>query len=118
MITILETVLNPDKKIYIALTAIFGIGKKTSYKILKKLNINPYLKTSQLSDTTFFLIRNFLDQNKYILPTELKRIISLNIQHLINTNSYRGQRHLKGLPVHGQRTRTNSKTSRKFKIIH
>ena len=54
MITILETLLNPNKKIYIALTAIYGIGKKTSQKILKILNINPYFKTSELSEKNLF----------------------------------------------------------------
>ena len=118
MITILETLLNPNKKIYIALTAIYGIGKKTSQKILKILNINPYFKTSELSEKNLFEIRNYLEENNYKLPNELKSLIKLNIQHLININSYKGQRHLKGLPVHGQRTRTNSKTSKKLKILN
>lgn len=118
MITILETLLNPNKKIYIALTAIYGIGRKTSQKILNVLKINPYSKTVDLSEKNLFEIRNYLEQNNYKLPNELKSIVKLNIHHLININSYKGQRHLKGLPVHGQRTRTNSKTSKKLKILN
>lgn len=113
MIRILGNNLNNKKKIYIALTAIYGIGINTANKILLQLNINPYLKVSDLTEEHISLIRDFLEKSNLKLEGDLKRMINLNIKHLIEINSYRGKRHLKGLPVNGQRTRTNSRTSRK-----
>ena len=113
MIRILGNNLNYKKKIYIALTAIYGIGIKTANTLLTQLNINPFLKVSDLTEEHISAIRDILEKSNLKLEGDLKRIINLNIKHLIETNSYRGKRHLKGLPVHGQRTRTNSRTARK-----
>jgi small subunit ribosomal protein S13 len=114
MVRILGVILQKHKKINIALTAIFGIGLAIAKQILIQANINPNLKVSELSDTDVFAIRKILENNTYKIGGELKQFIKLNIKHLIMINSYKGKRHLKGLPVNGQRTRTNSRTTRKL----
>lgn len=113
MVRILGNNLSNRKKIYIALTCIYGIGISTSKKMLKQLNINPDIKTSELTETNISELRDFLETEELKLEGNLKRIINLNINRLIQINSYRGKRHLKGLPVRGQRTRTNNRTSRR-----
>jgi len=113
MVRILGNNLSNKKKIYIALTCIYGIGIPTSKKILKKLNISEDLKVSELNETNISALRDILETEEYKLEGDLKRLISLNIKRLIDINSFRGRRHLKGLPVRGQRTRTNNRTSRK-----
>lgn len=113
MIRLLGLNLNNNKKIYIALTSIYGIGISTSKKILNELNINIHLKVTDLSQSHILVLRNYLEKSNLKLEGELKRFIQLNIKHLININSRKGIRHLKGLPIHGQRTRTNSRTTRK-----
>lgn len=118
MIRILGNNLNNKKKIYIALTAIYGVGITTANNLLNQLNINPYLKVSELTEHHISLIRDMLEKSDLKFEGDLKRIVNLNIKHLIEINSYRGRRHLKGLPLHGQRTRTNSRTSRKRIIFN
>jgi small subunit ribosomal protein S13 len=113
MVRILGNNLSNKKKIYIALTCIYGIGIPTSKKILKQLNISEDLKVSELNEANISALRDILETEEYKLEGDLKRIISLNIKRLIDINSFRGRRHLKGLPVRGQRTRTNNRTSRK-----
>ena len=116
MVRILGTILQKKKNISIALTAIFGIGLTTAQQILVKANISSTKKVSELTDSEVFTIRNVLEQNAYKTGGELKQIINLNVKHLISINCYRGKRHLKGLPVNGQRTRTNSRTIRKLAL--
>jgi small subunit ribosomal protein S13 len=113
MVRILGNNLSNKKKIYIALTCIYGIGVPTSKKILKQLNISEDLKVSELNESNISALRDILETEEYKLEGDLKRVISLNIKRLIDINSFRGRRHLKGLPVRGQRTRTNNRTSRK-----
>jgi small subunit ribosomal protein S13 len=113
MVRILGNNLSNKKKIYIALTCIYGIGIPTSKKILKQLNISEDLKVSDLNESNISALRDILETEEYKLEGDLKRLISLNIKRLIDINSFRGRRHLKGLPVRGQRTRTNNRTSRK-----
>ena len=113
MVRILGNNLSNKKKIYIALTCIYGIGIPTSKKLLNQLNINPNLKVSDLSETNVSELRDILETEKFKLEGDLKRYVSLNIKRLIAINSVRGRRHLKGLPVRGQRTRTNNRTFRK-----
>jgi len=117
MIRILGTNLDNKKKIFVALKAIYGIGLSQSFKILSLLKINPLKKVTNLDNSEAIALRNFLEGNNLLLEGNLKRYIHQNIKHLIETNSYRGKRHLKGLPTRGQRTRTNSRTVRKFKKI-
>ena len=113
MVRILGNNLANKKKIYVALTCIYGIGIPTSRKILKQLNISEDLKVADLNESNISALRDILETEEYKLEGDLKRLISLNIKRLIDINSFRGRRHLKGLPVRGQRTRTNNRTSRK-----
>jgi small subunit ribosomal protein S13 len=113
MVRILGNNLANKKKIYIALTCIYGIGIPTSLKILNQLNIDPNKKVADLNDTNIGALRDILEKEEFKLEGDLKRIINGNIRRLIDINSFRGRRHLKGLPVRGQRTRTNNRTSRR-----
>jgi small subunit ribosomal protein S13 len=113
MVRILGNNLSNKKKIYVALTCIYGIGIPTSKKILKELNISEDIKVSDLTEGHISSLRDILETEEYKLEGDLKRLISLNIKRLIDINSFRGRRHLKGLPVRGQRTRTNNRTSRR-----
>ena len=113
MVRILGNNLANKKKIYIALTCIYGIGIPTSKKVLKELEIDPNTKVSELNETNISALRDILETEEFKLEGDLKRLVSLNIKRLIDINSFRGRRHLKGLPVRGQRTRTNNRTSRR-----
>jgi small subunit ribosomal protein S13 len=113
MVRILGNNLSNKKKIYIALTCIYGIGIPTSKRILTQLNIDPNIKVSELNEENVASLRDILETEEFKLEGDLKRLVSLNIKRLIDINSIRGRRHLKGLPVRGQRTRTNSRTSRR-----
>jgi small subunit ribosomal protein S13 len=113
MVRILGNNLANKKKIYIALTCIYGIGIPTSKKVLKELDIDPNIKVSELNETNISALRDILETEEFKLEGDLKRLVSLNIKRLIDINSFRGRRHLKGLPVRGQRTRTNNRTSRR-----
>ena len=116
MIQLLGINLLKKKAIFISLTLIYGIGKSLSLKILKSLNINPLIKTSDLTDIDFLKLKILLESKKYLLENDLKKFNIFNIKRLITINCYRGKRLKKGLPVNGQRTRTNSRTSRKLII--
>jgi small subunit ribosomal protein S13 len=117
MIRILGINLLKDKKIYIALTDIYGIGISKSLEILKRLDINKDLKASELSKENISNLRDLLESGTYKIEGDLKRFVTLNIKRLININSFRGKRHIKGLPSRGQRTKTNSRTSRKIFVF-
>jgi small subunit ribosomal protein S13 len=113
MVRILGNNLANKKKIYIALTCIYGIGIPTSKRVLQELNIDPNIKVSELNESNISALRDILETEEFKLEGDLKRLVSLNIKRLIDINSFRGRRHLKGLPVRGQRTRTNNRTSRR-----
>lgn len=113
MIRLLGVDLPRNKKIYIALTAIYGIGYKTAFKVLEKVQINPNLKQEDLSDNNIKSLKALLESDSLKLEGDLKRIRSLNVKRLVEINCYRGKRHIKGLPSRGQRTRTNSHSSKK-----
>lgn len=113
MVRILGNNLSNKKKIYIALTSIYGIGIPRAKNVLNQLKINPDLKVSDLDKDNISALRDTLEKEDFKLEGDLKRVISLNIKRLIDINSVRGRRHLKGLPVRGQRTRTNNRTSRR-----
>ena len=117
MVRILGNNLSNKKKIYIALTCIYGIGIPTSKKILNQLNIDYDVKVSDLTESNVSAIRDILETEEFKLEGDLKRLVSLNIKRLIDINSVRGRRHLKGLPVRGQRTRTNNRTSRRQSLF-
>lgn len=97
------------KRIEIGLTYIYGIGKTTSQKILARLNIDPNTKTDDLSESEINNIRKVID-GTYKVEGELRTQISMNIKRLMDLGCYRGLRHRRGLPVNGQRTKTNSRT--------
>ena len=98
----------PNKRIEIALTYIHGIGRKLSRNILTKLNINLDTKANDLTDEEISKIRKELDN--HLLEGDLRREVSMNIKTKKEIGSYEGMRHRKGLPVRGQKTRSNAKT--------
>ena len=101
--------LPKDKRIEIALTYVFGIGRPSANKILEKANIDRDTKVSQLSEPEVVRLRDILDQD-YKVEGDLRRDIATDIKRLMDIGSYRGLRHRKSLPVHGQRTHTNART--------
>lgn len=117
MVRILGTILGYKKKLYIALTSIYGIGISTSKKILKTLSFDPDIKVSELSEKNISELRDYLESDCFKLEGDLRQLVFSNIKRLTEINSLRGRRHLKGLPVRGQRTRTNNRTCRKISKI-
>jgi len=101
--------LPKDKRIEIALTYIFGIGRPSANRILEKANIHRDTKVNQLSEPEVVRLRDILDQ-EYKVEGDLRRAIATDIKRLMDIGSYRGLRHRKSLPVHGQRTHTNART--------
>ena len=99
----------PNKHVNIALTYVFGIGRSTANKICEATGTDPNRLINDLSEDELAKIRKFIDDN-YKTEGRLRSEIGLNIKRLIDIGSYRGLRHRKGLPVRGQRTRTNSRT--------
>ncbi|GAB4227615.1 MAG: 30S ribosomal protein S13 [Chlamydiales bacterium] len=100
----------PDnKRLVIALTYIYGIGPKRSMEIIDKLGFDPEMRAHKLNQDDLAKI-NALLQSDYIVEGDLRRQVQGNIKRLISIHAYRGQRHRLGLPVRGQRTRTNSRT--------
>ncbi len=100
-----------EKRIEAALPYIYGIGLSLSKKILSATNINPDKRTKDLSEADLNKIKEYIDKN-YKVEGNLRQQILLNIKRLKEIQSYRGIRHIKGLPVRGQRTKTNSRTRR------
>jgi len=107
--------LPKDKNIEIALSYIYGIGRPLARKILEKLKINPLLKVKDISEGDALKIRQEIEQN-YKVEADLRLEIERNLRRLKDIRCYRGLRHLRGLPVRGQQTRTNART-RKGKRI-
>ena len=101
--------LPKDKRVEIALTYIFGIGRPSSNKILEKADINKDTKVSKLTETEVVRIRDVIEQ-EFKVEGDLRREVGTNIKRLMDIGSYRGLRHRKSLPVHGQRTHTNART--------
>lgn len=97
------------KRIEIALTYIYGIGRSTSQKILTDLNIDPSTNADDLTESQITDIRKMID-NQYKVEGELRSEVAMNIKRLMDLGSYRGLRHRKSLPVRGQRTSTNART--------
>ena len=101
--------LNKAERVEIGLTKIFGIGCVTSQKILRTAGVDLNKRVKDLTDDEGVKIRSIIDKD-YKVEGDLKREISMNIKRLIDTGSYRGHRHKVGLPVRGQRTKTNART--------
>lgn len=98
-----------NKRVDVALTYLYGIGKTLSRQILAEVRIAPDVRTDALSEDQIGQIRKLID-SRYPVEGDVRREISANIKRLMDLGTYRGLRHRKGLPVHGQRTRTNSRT--------
>lgn len=98
-----------EKRVEIGLTYIYGIGKSTSQAILEKAGVNPDTRIRDLSEEEAGRIRKIIDSD-YAVEGDLKREVSLNIKRLMEIGSYRGIRHRRGLPVRGQKTKTNART--------
>lgn len=99
-----------DKRIEIALTYIYGIGLSRSQEILGRTGVNPDTRTKDLADSDIASLRAAIDD--YEVEGDLRRLEAMNIKRLMDIGSYRGRRHRMGLPVRGQRTRTNARTRR------
>jgi len=99
-----------EKRFVIALTYIYGIGTTTAEKICNKLKINLALRTNQVSEEKLAQVRTLIEKEYPVLEGDLRRKISSDIKRLIDIGCYRGIRHVKKLPVRGQRTHTNAKT--------
>jgi small subunit ribosomal protein S13 len=100
-----------DKRVEIGLTYIYGIGLSRSQQILKATGVNPDTRVKDLSDADVATLREEVDGN-YQIEGDLRRLESMNIKRLMDIGTYRGRRHRLGLPVRGQRTRTNARTRR------
>jgi small subunit ribosomal protein S13 len=100
-----------DKRIEIALTYIYGIGPTRSKAIITETGVNPDIRARELTDDDVLRIRDYIDKH-YTVEGDLRREVRQNIARLVEINCYRGQRHRRNLPVHGQRTRTNARQKR------
>jgi small subunit ribosomal protein S13 len=98
-----------EKRVEIGLTYIFGIGRSTANEVLKELGLNPDTKVRDLTEEEVARLRNHIDAN-ITVEGDLRRERSQNIKRLMEIGCYRGLRHRRGLPVRGQRTRTNART--------
>jgi small subunit ribosomal protein S13 len=98
-----------NKRVEVALTYIFGIGPTRARKILSTTRVNPDIRVKDLSELEVNSLREFISKN-YKVEGDLRREVQMNIKRLIEIGCYRGLRHRRNLPVHGQRTRTNSRT--------
>ena len=100
-----------NKKIAVSISYIFGIGRSNGAQILKKAHVNPDTRVRDLTEEEVGRIREIVDR-EYRVEGDLRREIQLNIKRLMDIGCYRGLRHRKGMPVRGQRTRTNARTRR------
>ena len=98
-----------DKRVEIALTYIYGIGRSRSREILAATGVNPDTRVRDLTEDEVSRLREYIDRN-YTVEGDLRREVAMNIKRLIDIGCYRGLRHRRGLPVRGQRTRTNART--------
>ena len=98
-----------EKRVEIGLTYIYVIGRKTSLAILEKAGINPDTRVKDLTEDEAGKIRHIIDE-EYLVEGDLRREVSMNIKRLMEIGSYRGIRHRRGLPVRGQKTKTNART--------
>ena len=98
-----------EKRVEIGLTYVFGIGRTRSNEVLKKTGINPDTRVKDLTEDDVAKLREAIE-HEYTVEGDLRREIALNIKRLVEIDCYRGQRHRKGLPVRGQRSKTNART--------
>ena len=98
-----------NKRVEIALTYIYGIGRKSANDILVATGINPDTRAKDLTEDEIAKLRDEIEKS-YTVEGDLRREVSMNIKNMVEINCYRGIRHRKGLPVRGQRTKTNART--------
>ncbi len=98
-----------DKRVVIALTYIYGVGRTSAVKTLADTGIDESIRVKDLSDDQLILLRDYIDAN-FKVEGDLRREVAADIRRKVETGSYQGLRHRKGLPVHGQRTKTNART--------
>ena len=98
-----------DKRIEVALTYVYGIGQKTATKIVKETGVDPDVRVKDMSEEDVNKLREYIDHH-LIVEGDKRREVQLNIKRLIEVGCYRGVRHRRGLPVRGQRTKTNART--------
>ena len=101
-----------DKKIPYALRYIYGIGKARADEIVTAAQLDPEERMRNLSEAELARLREIIDRADFLVEGDLRRLVRSNVQRLIDINCYRGQRHRRNLPMHGQRTRTNARTRR------
>ena len=99
-----------EKRVEVGLTYIYGIGISTSQKLLKEAEVNPDTRVKDLTEDQVQAIRKAINANHLLLEGDLRREVALNIKRLTEIGCYRGLRHRRGLPVRGQRTKTNART--------
>jgi len=112
MVRILGVDIPDNKNIDVSLAYIYGLGPALVKKILATTKIDPYKKANKLTTQEINAIKEYLDKNKIKIEGDLRREIKSNIKRLIDINAFRGNRHIRHLPVRGQRTKTNSRTVR------
>ena len=98
-----------DKRVEVSLTYIYGIGRSTSKKALDKANVNPDTRVRDLTEEEATRVREIIER-EYTIEGDLRREVQANVKRLMEIGTYRGLRHRRGLPVRGQRTRTNART--------
>lgn len=98
-----------EKRVEIGLTYIYGIGRKSASDILAATGVNPDIRVKDLEEDDVSKLRDYIDKH-FVVEGDLRRDTALNIKRLIEIGSYRGMRHRRGLPVRGQRTKTNART--------
>lgn len=100
-----------DKQVWVSLTYVYGIGPKTSHKILEAAKVDPTVRVKDLTDVEISRIQDYINEN-HLVEGELQRVVAGNIKRLKDINAYRGLRHKANLPSRGQRTKTNARTRR------
>ena len=98
-----------EKRVQIGLTYIYGIGRTPADKILSETGVNPDIRVKDLSEDDVAKLRDYIDKNLQV-EGDLRRVVAMDIKRLVEIGCYRGTRHKKGLPVRGQRTKTNART--------
>lgn len=104
-----------EKQVWVALTYVHGVGRKTAYNILSKANVEPTTRVKDLTDAEVSHVQEVINAD-YVVEGELQRIVSGNIKRLKDIKAYRGLRHTANLPARGQRTKTNARTKRGRKV--
>ena len=98
-----------EKRVDVGLTYIYGIGRRTSQRILEKAGVDPSVRVKDLSEDQIVKLREIIDRDHEV-EGDLRKEVTMNIKRLVDIGTYRGLRHRKGLPVRGQRTKTNART--------